>query len=112
MMGGDISKLAHDENFSFYEEPDQSGPSFGFSDAGRKVGQSEAALNVEKTGDDIRFSWNRVEGAKSYSFSLLELTPAGPREVLTTGVEKTEITVEASRFAPATAYHWVVRGYC
>ena len=111
ILGGDISKLAHDENFSFYEEPDQSGPSFGFSDAGRKVGQSEAMLDVEKTGDGIRFSWNRVEGARTYSFSLSELTPAGPRELLKAGVETTEITIEASKFTPATAYHWVVRGF-
>ena len=109
-VGGGISKLAHDENFSFYEEPAQSGPSFGFSDAGRKVGQSEAELDLEKTGDGVHFSWNKVKGAKRYSFSLSELTPTGPKEVLTTRVENAEITVEMSKFTPATAYLWVVRG--
>ncbi len=97
--------------FSLYEQPKQSGPSFGFSDSGRKLGESDAGLSVEKTNDGrIRFSWSKVEGAEGYNFHLAEITPAGAKDIFDTKTTETFIVAPRDLTSPGKAYRWKVSG--
>lgn len=108
---GGFINLAQDSSFSFYEQPAQSGPSFGFSDAGRKVGEKPADLDMEKTaGGDLLFSWEAIEEVATYYFTLFKITASGPLEVYEASVEDNEVIVPMKSITDKTAYRWKVSG--
>jgi len=109
---GRIVALDADSSFAMYEQPEQLGPSFGFSDAGRKVGESPANLSVNVSGSDggLNFTWKAVAGANEYGFTLVEVNAKGVREVLDTKTAKPEMAVDKGKFTPGHVYRWKVSG--
>ncbi|MBI4829541.1 MAG: zf-HC2 domain-containing protein [Nitrospinae bacterium] len=96
--------------FAIYERPLASGPSFGFSDAGRKVDETPARLFVTRTGGRVVFTWAAVEGAKEYHFVIEELAPSGPREIHRAAALAPRAEVDGEALEPGRAYRWRVAG--
>jgi len=96
--------------FVIYERPLASGPSFGFSDAGRKVDETPARLFVTREGGRAVFTWAAVEGAKEYHFVLEELAPTGPREIHRAAAAAPRVEVDDDKLEPGRAYRWRVAG--
>jgi len=108
---GRVIDLNSNQTFTLYETPKQSGPSFGFSDAGRKVGETGAGLNVTRAvSGDVRFIWNAVSGAGEYFFSLSEIRPSGAIEIYDMKTPSPSVTVKAGTVTPGRAYRWKVTG--
>ncbi|VAX16621.1 hypothetical protein MNBD_NITROSPINAE03-1959 [hydrothermal vent metagenome] len=106
-----IIDLDSGKSFVIYEKPMQSGPSFGFSDAGRKIGEVDAGLNVVKTTDGrALFTWKPVEGADEYHFSLSQIQPDGSGEVYDLDTTAPLVTLDISTMKTGKAYRWSVRG--
>jgi len=97
--------------FTIYEKPLQSGPSFGFSDAGRRIGETDAGLNVEKTSDGrLQFSWKPVEGAEEYHFSISEAKANDTGELFARNTATPPVMLDISAIKTGKAYRWSVRG--
>jgi len=108
---GGVINLDSGRSFIIYEKPMQSGPSFGFSDAGRKIGETDAGLNVAKTtGGRVRFTWKPVEGAEEYHFSLSEAQPNGFGEIYELDTAAPLVMLDVSTIKTGKAYRWSVRG--
>ncbi|VAX20258.1 hypothetical protein MNBD_NITROSPINAE04-2702 [hydrothermal vent metagenome] len=108
---GEVIDLGSGRPFVIYEKPLQSGPSFGFSDAGRKIGEVDAGLNVVKTTDGrARFTWKPVEGADEYHFSLSEVRPNGSGKVYDLDTAAPLVMLDFSTIKTGKAYRWSVRG--
>ncbi len=106
-----IVKLDSSQVFTLYEAPKQSGPSFGFSDAGRKLGVIEAGLYVKLTGDgQVVFGWKHVKGSDEYHFSLVELRPTTPLEIHNVKTSYPGVTIGKSFLQSGKAYRWRVTG--
>ncbi|MDH4184467.1 MAG: hypothetical protein OEV92_09615 [Nitrospinota bacterium] len=105
-----VVDLGSHQAFSIYEPSKSPGPSFGFSDAGRKVGEAGAGLAVNLSGDAVNFSWNGVEGAEEYRLVISELDPSGPREVVTIKTGQPGAHVDLGQLSPGKAYRWNVHG--
>ena len=107
---GFVVPLDSDKSYSIYEKPETGGPTFGFSDAGRKVGETGAGLAVERVVKDgrVEFRWNVVKDAADYSLMIMEVTPRGPKEVFDTKTPDTYAKVDATLFAKGKAYRWRV----
>lgn len=107
----DIADLNSNDLFTLYEAPPLSGPSFGFSDSGRKVGSAEAGLSVERTASgNLRFGWKEVSGAAEYVFSLQEIGPGAAVEIANAKTASTETLVDGALLSPGKAYRWKVAG--
>lgn len=108
--GGYVVPLDSDKAYSIYEKPETGGPTFGFSDAGRKVGESGSGLTVERIGKDgrVEFRWNAVKDAEDYSLMIMEITPRGPREIFDTKTPDTSAKVDSALFTKGKAYRWRV----
>jgi hypothetical protein len=108
-QGGAVIPLDSDKSYSIYEKPETGGPTFGFSDAGRKVGETGAGLTVERIKDGrVEFRWNTVKDAGDYSLMIMEITPRGPKEVFDTKTPATTATVDTTLFGKGKAYRWRV----
>ncbi|VAX16387.1 hypothetical protein MNBD_NITROSPINAE02-33 [hydrothermal vent metagenome] len=106
-----VVPLTDDQVFTLYEKPSHSGPSFGFSDAGRKVGEVEAGLTVNREDDGrFRFGWKPVEGASDYNFYLTRLDTAGADNFFDTKTALTEVYTGANTLSPGSVYTWRVTG--
>lgn len=106
---GAVIPLDSDKSYSIYEKPETSGPTFGFSDAGRKVGETGAGLTVERVNDGrVEFRWNTVKDAADYSLMIMEITPRGPKEVFDTKTPDTYVKVDSTLFTKGKAYRWRV----
>ncbi len=112
--GENLISLDSDNNFTFFERPAQSGPSFGFSGAGKRVGEEIAGLLVEESGanGDLRFRWNEVENfsGSEYSFLLFEMAPDGMRDIVGFKVKGNETLVEAKHLRKGAVYRYKVSG--
>ena len=108
--GVSILELSGPQAFSIYEQPSSPGPSFGFSDAGRKVGEEDAGLDVKLSGGDIEFLWIPMEGASEYRLIVNELGVAGIQEVVNVITAEPRVVVDAGSFSPRKAYQWSVNG--
>ncbi|MBI4665754.1 MAG: zf-HC2 domain-containing protein [Nitrospinae bacterium] len=108
--GGELIPLKSDSNFTIYVKPDQAGASFGFPDAGGKVAETPAGLRMKISGGDVHFSWNAVDGAKEYGFTLLEITPRGLKDVFGQKTGNPEISVSALSLLNGSAYRYKVTG--
>lgn len=108
--GGFVVPLDSDNSYSIYEKPETGGPTFGFSDAGRKVGETNAGLAVERIVKDgrVEFRWNAVKNAADYSLMIMEITPRGPKEVFDTKTPDIYAKVDAALFVKGKAYRWRV----
>lgn len=108
--GGFVIPLESDKVYSIYEKPETGGPTFGFSDAGRKVGEAGAGLTVERIVKDgrVEFRWNTVKDATDYSLMIMEITPRGPKEVFDTKTPDTAAKVDTTLFVKGKAYRWRV----
>jgi len=108
--GGFVVPLESDKSYSIYEKPETGGPAFGFSDAGRKVGETGAGLTVERIVKDgrVEFRWNAVKDAADYSLMIMEISPRGPKEVFDTKTPDTSAKVDAALFVKNKAYRWRV----
>lgn len=107
--GGAVIPLDSDKSYSIYEKPETGGPTFGFSDAGRKVGETGAGLTAERVKDGrVEFRWNTVKDAADYSLMIMEITPRGPKEVFDTKTPDTSAKVDSSLFVKGKAYRWRV----
>ncbi len=106
-----VVSLKGDQVFTLYEKPSHSGQSFGFSDAGRKVGEVDAGLSVSREDDGrFRFGWKPVEGADNYNFYLTRLDTAGAKNFFDTKTNLTEVYTAASLLSPGSVYMWKVTG--
>jgi anti-sigma factor RsiW len=107
---GAVIPLESDKSYSIYEKPETGGPTFGFSDAGRKVGETGAGLAVERIAKDgrVEFRWNAVKDAVDYSLMIMEITPRGPKEVFDTKTPDAFAKVDATLFTKGKAYRWRV----
>jgi len=106
-----IVSLDSNHVFTVYEAPRQSGPSFGFSDAGRKLGEIDAGLYVKQTGGgQVVFGWKHVKGAGEYRFSLVELRPTTPLEIHSVKTSYPGVTIGKSFLQVGKAYRWRVTG--
>ena len=109
--GFKVVDIGSEASFSIYEKPRQAGPSFGFSDSGRKMGEIEAGFGVtEASGGRLRFSWKPVNGADEYAFRLAEITPGGLKEIFSTTVRAPEVLAPPGAAAHGKAYKWTVAG--
>jgi anti-sigma factor RsiW len=108
--GGVVVPLESDKVYSIYEKPETGGPTFGFSDAGRKVGETGAGLTVGRIVKDgrVEFRWNTVKDAADYSLMIMEITPRGPKEVFDTKTPDASAKVDATLFVKGKAYRWRV----
>lgn len=108
--GGGVVPLESDKTYSIYEKPETGGPAFGFSDAGRKVGETSAGLAVERIvkAGRVEFRWNTVKDAVDYNLMIMEITPRGPKAVFDTKTPDASAKVDASLFVKGKAYRWRV----
>lgn len=108
--GGFAVPLESDKVYSIYEKPETGGPTFGFSDAGRKVGEAGASLTIERVAKDgrVEFRWNAVKDAADYSLVIMEITPHGQKDVFDTKTPDTFAKVDARLFVKGKAYRWRV----
>jgi len=102
--------LGSHQSFTIYEPPTSPGPSFGFSDAGRKVGQANAGLTVKARRGVVDFSWDSVEGASEYRIVINEMDPSGSREILNIKTVQPGASVDLDNFGQGRAYRWSVNG--
>lgn len=108
---GKLVDLSPDATYSFYDKPSHAGPSFGFADAGRKTGEEEAGLAVNRSSENtLEFRWRDVEGADEYALSLLEITPDGLREVYNGTFSKPGATLPLTMVKAGNAYRWKISG--
>lgn len=106
---GAVIPLESDKAYFIYEKPEAGGPAFGFSDAGRKVGETGAELIVRQAGGEkVEFRWNPVKGADDYNLMVMELTTRGPKEIFDTKTTDTSATVDANILSKGKAYRWRV----
>jgi len=105
-----LTDLGSDNQFSFYEKPTHAGPSFGFADAGRKIGEAPAALSVKNSGEDFLFSWAHLKNARVYNIKLFRITTGGPVEVYEGSTTEATATVPAHMISDNLAYRWKVTG--
>ncbi|MDH5679634.1 MAG: hypothetical protein OEZ55_02435 [Nitrospinota bacterium] len=102
--------LGSHQTFTIYEPPTSPGPSFGFSDAGRKVGQAQADMKVNVRRGVVSFSWQGVEGAQNYRLVIKEIDPSGSKEVLNLDTVQPGATVDLDTLRQGRAYRWSVHG--
>ncbi|MBI5816103.1 MAG: hypothetical protein HZB29_10910 [Nitrospinae bacterium] len=109
---GKIVALDMDKAFIVYEQPEQAAPSFGFSDAGRKVGESPANLSVDVAGrgGKVRFAWNPVDGAADYNFILMEVSARGVHEIYETKTAEPSVSLDEGKLAAGRVYRWKISG--
>ncbi len=108
---GDIIDLDSDKMFTLYQAPEHNGQSFGFSDAGRKIGEVDAGLAIRQVSSDlVEFRWNEVDDADEYQFSLQELRSNAPLEIYETTTTEPNVTVAMSMINKRKAYRWSVAG--
>jgi len=105
-----VVDLGAHKTFSIYEPPTAPGPSFGFSDAGRKVGEADAGLAVSVKGGIVNFQWNAVQGVDEYRLIITEMDLAGPREVYNSKTAEPGATMDINSFGQGRAYRWSVNG--
>jgi hypothetical protein len=105
-----LTPLTTDSSFTLYQQPEHVGPSFGFSDAGKKIGEQPADLNVHIDGEQLQFDWTAVEGASGYAFSLVELASSGPVEIYESKVENPVVTLPRDLIKNSVAYQWKIQG--
>ncbi|MDH5638356.1 MAG: hypothetical protein OEZ04_07690 [Nitrospinota bacterium] len=108
--GPQAMDLGSHQSFTIYEPATSPGPSFGFSDAGRKVGQANAGLTVKTRRGAVDFSWDSVEGASEYRIVINEMDPSGSREILNIKTFQPGASVDLDNFGQGRAYRWSVNG--
>ncbi len=105
-----LTDLGSDNLFAFYEKPTHSGPSFGFADAGRKIGEVPASLSVKNSGEEFLFTWADLENARGYNIKLFKITTGGLVEVYEGSTTEATAMVPAYMISDSLAYRWKVTG--
>lgn len=109
--GSKVIPYESDASFSLYETTPAGGPSFGFSDTGRLVGNVDAGLTVESDGaGGVSLHWAPVEGADRYMVTLTRLTAKGPKDVLELTATEPMVTIGAASLAQGELYRYRIAG--
>ncbi len=109
--GPNVTPYESDAGFSLYETDPTGGPSFGFADTGRLVGEQEAGLTVTGDGDGgVTLSWAPVEGADRYLIAVSRLTPKGPRDLLEMSATEPSVAIPADKLAAGELYRYRIAG--
>jgi len=97
-------------SFSLYAIPAQSGPSFGFSDAGQKTGESAANFSVT-LDDKLTLRWDAITGATRYTVTIAAIANDGTAtEIYAGSVADPALSIDSAPLQSGTLYRYRVTG--
>jgi len=96
--------------YTIYQKKVDSLPLYYFGVTGKKVSIQPAKMRIDATRRELSFSWEPVEGVKTYYFVLQEIRESAPRIVKNVSTTKNSITLRRELFLPNVRYRWIVAG--
>ena len=97
-------------HYTVYQKTVDAMPLYYFGVTGKKVSVQPANMRIEAARREMSFSWEPVEGAKTYYFVLQELRGSAPRIVKNISTTESGITLRREFFLPNIRYRWIVAG--
>jgi len=97
-------------HYTVYQKKPDAMPLYYFGVTGKKVSIQPAKMRIDATRREVSFSWEPVEGVKTYYFVLQEIRGSVPRIVKNVSTTESAITLRRELFLPNARYRWIVAG--
>ena len=97
-------------HYTVYQKTADAMPLYYFGVTGKKVSVLPAKMRIEAARREISFSWEPVEGVKTYYFVLQEIRGSAPRIIKNVSTAENVITLRRELFLPNVKYRWIVAG--
>lgn len=104
----EVTVTGRTPHYTIYQKKADSLPLYYFGVTGKKVSVRPAKMRINATRREMSFSWEPVEGVKTYYFVLQEIRGSAPRIVRNVSTTESSITLRRELFLPSARYRWIV----